>query len=307
MLAFARGRAEHPDMMNRRSFLLSSAASSLALAPSASLLAALAKDNAYRANIGIQLYTLRDALSKDAAGTLKKVAEAGYKQVELFGFPNCQPLIDGAKAAGLAINSAHFEWDSVINPKDEAMSDFRKIVARAKELGIGNLVIPYLQDKVRETLADYKRIATNANKAAAITKEAGIQLSYHNHAFEFQPKEGGKTGYEVFIEEFSPDMQFEIDVFWVKVADKDPAELITKLSGRVSQLHLKDLKKGTKVPDFGSLPADAFKELGNGMIPMEPIIEAASKAGVKHCHVEQDQSPDPLASIKQSIDYLAKL
>jgi sugar phosphate isomerase/epimerase len=294
-------------MMNRRSFLLSSAASSLALAPSASLLAALAKDNAYRANIGIQLYTLRDALSKDAAGTLKKVAEAGYKQVELFGFPNCQPLIDGAKAAGLAINSAHFEWDSVINPKDEAMSDFRKIVARAKELGIGNLVIPYLQDKVRETLADYKRIATNANKAAAITKEAGIQLSYHNHAFEFQPKEGGKTGYEVFIEEFSPDMQFEIDVFWVKVADKDPAELITKLSGRVSQLHLKDLKKGTKVPDFGSLPADAFKELGNGMIPMEPIIEAASKAGVKHCHVEQDQSPDPLASIKQSIDYLAKL
>ena len=294
-------------MMNRRSFLLSSAASSLALAPSASLLAALAKDNAYRANIGIQLYTLRDALSKDAAGTLKKVAEAGYKQVELFGFPNCQPLIDGAKAAGLAINSAHFEWDSVINPKDEAMSDFRKIVARAKELGIGNLVIPYLQDKVRETLADYKRIATNANKAAAITKEAGIQLSYHNHAFEFQPKEGGKTGYEVFIEEFSPDMQFEIDVFWVKVAGKDPAELITKLSGRVSQLHLKDLKKGTKVPDFGSLPADAFKELGNGMIPMEPIIEAASKAGVKHCHVEQDQSPDPLASIKQSIDYLAKL
>lgn len=294
-------------MMNRRSFLLSSAASSLALAPSAGLLAALAKDNAYRANIGIQLYTLRDALSKDAAGTLKKVAEAGYKQVELYGFPNCQPLIDGAKAAGLAINSAHFEWDSVINPKDEAMSDFRKIVARAKELGIGNLVIPYLQDKVRETLADYKRIAANANKAAAITKEAGIQLSYHNHAFEFQPKEGGKTGYDVFIEEFSPDMQFEIDVFWVKVADKDPAEMITKLSGRVSQLHLKDLKKGTKVPEFGSLPADAFKELGNGMISMEPIIEAASKAGVKHCHVEQDQSPDPLASIKQSIDYLAKL
>jgi sugar phosphate isomerase/epimerase len=307
VLAFAQGTTEHPGMMNRRSFLLSSAASSLALAPSASLLAALAKDNAYRANIGIQLYTLRDALSKDAAGTLKKVAEAGYKQVELFGFPNCQPLIDGAKAAGLAINSAHFEWDSVINPKDEAMSDFRKIVARAKELGIGNLVIPYLQDKVRETLADYKRIAANANKAAAITKEAGIQLSYHNHAFEFQPKEGGKTGYDVFIEEFSPDMQFEIDVFWVKVAGKDPAELITKLSGRVSQLHLKDLKKGTKVPEFGSLPADAFKELGNGMIPMEPIIEAASKAGVKHCHVEQDQSPDPLASIKQSIDYLAKL
>ena len=293
--------------MNRRSFLLSSAASSLALAPSASLLAALAKDNTYRANIGIQLYTLRDALSKDAAGTLKKVAEAGYKQVELFGFPNCQPLIDGAKAAGLAINSAHFEWDCVINPKDDAMSDFQKIIARAKELGIGNLVIPYLQDNVRKTLDDYKRIAANANKAAALTKAAGIQLSYHNHAFEFQPKEGGKTGYDIFIEEFSPDMQFEIDVFWIKVGGLEPADLIAKLSGRVSQLHLKDLKPGLKLPEYGSIPKDAFKELGNGMIPMEPIIEAAAKAGVKHCHVEQDHSPDPLASIKRSVDYLAKL
>jgi sugar phosphate isomerase/epimerase len=301
-----RSSTEHVAM-NRRSFLLSSAASSLALAPSASLLAALAKDNAYRANIGIQLYTLRDALSKDAAGTLKKVAEAGYKQVELFGFPNCQPLIDGAKAAGLAINSAHFEWDSVINPKDDAMSDFQKIIARAKELGIGNLVIPYLQDNVRKTLDDYKRIAANANKAAALTKAAGIQLSYHNHAFEFQPKEGGKTGYDIFMAEFSEDMKFEIDVFWIKVGGLEPAELITKLSGRVSQLHLKDLKPGLKLPEYGSIPQDAFKELGNGMIPMEPIIEAAAKAGVKHCHVEQDHSPNPLASIKQSVDYLAKL
>ncbi|WP_367872619.1 sugar phosphate isomerase/epimerase family protein [Luteolibacter sp. Populi] len=292
--------------MNRRSFLVSSAGT-LVLAPSGSLLAALAKDNSYRANIGIQLYTLRDALKNDAAGTLKKVAEAGYKQVELFGFPNCQPLIDGAKAAGLAINSAHFEWDSVINPKDDAMSDFKKIIDRAKELGLSQLVIPYLQDNVRKTLDDYKKIAVNANKAAALTKAAGIQLSYHNHAFEFQPKEGGKTGYDVFMADFSADMKFEVDVFWIKVGGHDPAELITKLSGRVSQLHLKDLKDGLKLPEYGTIPQDAFKELGNGIIPMEPIIEAAAKAGVKHCHVEQDFSPHPLESIKESVEYLAKL
>ena len=292
--------------MNRRSFLVSSAGT-LVLAPSGSLLAALAKDNNYRANIGIQLYTLRDDLKKDAAGTLKKVADAGYKQVELFGFPNCQPLIDGAKAAGLAINSAHFEWDSVINPKDDAMSDFKKIIDRAKELGLSQLVIPYLQDNVRKTLDDYKKIAANANKAAALTKAAGIQLSYHNHAFEFQPKEGGKTGYDVFMADFSADMKFEVDVFWIKVGGHDPAELITKLSGRVSQLHLKDLKDGLKLPEYGNIPQDAFKELGKGIIPMEPIIEAAAKAGVKHCHVEQDHSPHPLESIKESVEYLAKL
>jgi sugar phosphate isomerase/epimerase len=293
--------------MKRRTFLRSAAVSSLALTPASQVLAALAPDNKYRKNIGIQLYTLRDALGKDAAGTLKAVAEAGYKQVEPYGFPNCQPLLDGAKAAGLALNSSHFEWGSVVSPKDAAMSDFQKIVEKAKEVGLSHLVIPYLADGERRTLDDYKKIAANANKAAELTKAAGIQLSYHNHAFEFAPKEGGKCGYDIFMEEFGKDLKFEVDVFWIKVANLDPAELITKLSGRVSQLHLKDLKAGLKLPEYGTIPQDAFKELGNGIIPMEPIIAAAEKAGVVHCHVEQDQSPDAMASIKQSIAYLGKL
>ncbi len=293
--------------MKRRTFLRSAAVSSLALTPASQVLAALAPDNKYRKNIGIQLYTLRGPLGKDPAGTLKAVAEAGYKQVEPYGFPNCQPLIDGAKAAGLALNSSHFEWGSVVSPKDAAMSDFQKILEKAKEVGLSHLVIPYLADGERRTLDDYKKIAANANKAAELSKAAGIQLSYHNHAFEFQPKEGGKCGYDIFMAEFSKDMKFEIDVFWIKVANLDPAELITKLSGRVTQLHLKDLKSGLKLPEFGNLPQDAFKELGSGIIPMEPIIAAAEKAGVEHCHVEQDHSPDPMASIKQSISYLGKL
>lgn len=293
--------------MKRRTFLRSAAVSSLVLTPASQVLAALAPDNKYRKNIGIQLYTLRGPLAKDPAGTLKAVAEAGYKQVEPFGFPNCQPLIDGAKVAGLALNSSHFEWGSVVSPKDAAMSDFQKIVEKAKEAGLSHLVIPYLQDGERRTLDDYKKIAANANKAAELSKAAGIQLSYHNHAFEFQPKEGGKCGYDIFMAEFGENMKFEIDVFWIKVANLDPAELITKLSGRVSQLHLKDLKAGLKLPEYGTIPQDSFKELGNGIIPMEPIIAAAEKAGVAHCHVEQDHSPDPMASIKQSISYLGKL
>jgi sugar phosphate isomerase/epimerase len=293
--------------MKRRTFLRSAAVSSLVLTPASQVLAALAPDNKYRKNIGIQLYTLRGPLAKDPAGTLKAVAEAGYKQVEPYGFPNCQPLIDGAKAAGLALNSSHFEWASVVSPKDAAMSDFQKIIEKAKEVGLSHLVIPYLADGERKTLDDYKKIAANANKAAELTKAAGIQLSYHNHAFEFQPKEGGKCGYDIFMAEFGENMKFEVDVFWIKVANHDPAELITKLSGRVSQLHLKDLKAGLKLPEYGTIPQDAFKELGNGIIPMEPIIAAAEKAGVVHCHVEQDQSPDPMASIKQSIAYLGKL
>ncbi|MEY4243244.1 MAG: hypothetical protein RLZZ245_829 [Verrucomicrobiota bacterium] len=293
--------------MNRRTFIRTTSATTLALTQVGSVFA-LEADNAYRKNIGIQLYTLRNELGKDAAGTLKQVAAAGYKQVELYGFPNADAMIAGAKDAGLAIHSAHFEWDSVVNPKDAAMSDFLKILDKAKNLGLSHLVIPYLQEPNRKTLDDYKKVAENSNRAASLAKSAGIQLSYHNHSFEFEPKAGGKSGYDVFIEEFSPEMQFELDVFWVKAAGIEPVDLIKKLSGRVSQLHLKDLKNGIQTPFFaGNLPPDAFQELGDGIIPMEPILVAAAAAGVKHCHVEQDQSPDALQSIRQSMEFLRKL
>ncbi len=286
--------------------MLKSTAAVLALSPVSRLFAHDAS-SPYRKNIGIQLYTLRDPISKDTAGTLKAVAAAGYKQVEAYGYPKAGAMIAAAKDNGLAVNSTHFEWDSAVNPKDDAMSGFRKILDQAKTDGLSHLVIPYLHDKDRATLDDYKRVAANANKAAALAKEAGIQLSYHNHSFEFGPKDGGKSGFDVFVGEFSKDMMFELDVFWVKVAGIEPADLIRKLKGRVSQLHLKDLKDGIRTPNFaGGLPADAFQELGDGVIPMGPILAAAAEAGVTHCHVEQDQSPDPLASIVQSIGHLSK-
>ena len=293
--------------MNRRSFVSKSAFGALAISSVDRVFGAIDPENVYRKDIGIQLYTLRNALAEDTPGTLKAVAKAGYKQVEPFGFPNCQPQIDGAKDAGLAVNSAHFEWTSVTNPKDEGMSDFLKILDKAKEVGRTQLVIPYVQDTHRSDLDGYRKVAANANQAAAIAKKAGIQLGYHNHSFEFEPKEDGKCGYDIFIEEFSDEMAFEVDVFWIKVGGLDPVELITKLGKRVTQLHLKNLKAGLDLPVYGQVPTESFKELGNGIIPMEPILKAAEKAGVVHCHVEQDHSPDPMASIRESMDYLSEL
>jgi len=291
--------------MNRRSFLRTSAASSV-FAGTAQTLSALAADNTYRANIGIQLYTLRDGLTADTPATMKAVAAAGYKQVEMYGFPNCDDMIKAAGDNGLALNSSHFEWEAAVNPSDEKFSDFKKIIEKAKEIKLTHLVVPYLQEKDRKTLDGYKRVAGNLNKAAVFAKEAGIQLAYHNHSFEYKPMEGS-TGFDVFIKEFAAEMKFELDVFWVQAGGVDPVTLIKKLSGRVSQLHLKDLKKDLKLPIYDGMPKEAFKELGNGMIPMEPIIEAGKAAGVVHCHVEQDHSPDPLASIKESVMYLKSL
>ena len=292
--------------MKRRQFLSTSLASSLALSSAPSLFA-LEADNAYRKNIGLQLYTLREAIKTDPGATLKAVVAAGYHQGEMYGFPNCDPMIQAARDAGLALHSSHFEWDSVVNPKDEGMSDFMKILEKAKATGLKHLVIPFLKDENRGSVDAFKKVAANANKAAARAKDAGIQLSYHNHNFEFKPLEGGKTGFDIFMAEFSPDMKFELDLFWVKVGGQDPAALLEKLKGRVTQVHLKDLKAGMTLPNFGSVPPDAFQELGDGIIPTEPLLLAAKAAGVEHAHVEQDQSPDPIASIRQSAEYLRKL
>lgn len=304
--------------MKRREFIGATAALTVALADLRSRMvfaledAKADKDAAsglerYRSEIGIQLYTLRNQIDSDVKSTIKAVADAGYKQVEPYGFPNAKPMIDAARDCGMEINSSHFAWDSVIDPSRKDVPSFASILDAAHESGLSHLVIPYLQAEVRGSLDDYRRLCERFNQAAEQAKKAGIQLAYHNHAFEFEPKDGGKCGFDVMMKEFSPDMKFEVDVFWVEVGGKNPAELVRSLKGRVSQLHLKDLNKSVKTPNYGSIPAEAFEELGDGVIDMRPIVEAGLEAGVAHCHVEQDFSPHPLDSIRQSMAYLKSL
>ncbi len=292
--------------MKRRQFLGATAGAALALSRPQSVFA-LDKDNPYRKEIGIQLYTLRNEIKNDVDATLKAVADAGYKQVECYGFPNAQPMMKAAADNGLAIRSTHFDWDSVVNPDDKGVKPFAEILEAANKAGLKHLVVPYLADKNRKNLDDYKQLCDRCNKGAEEAKSAGIQLSYHNHSFEFQPMEDGKTGYDTMIERFSDDMQFEVDVFWIQLGGRDPVELIRKLKGRVSQLHLKDLNKSIEAPAYSGIPKEAFEELGDGVVDLEPIIEVAQEAGVKICHVEQDHSPHPIKSIQQSMKYLQTL
>ena len=182
------------------------------------------------------------------------------------------------------------------------------MLEEAQAAKIKHLVIPTIEPKDRPTLDGYKRAAEKMNRAATEAKAAGIQLAYHNHTFEFDSMEGGKAGFDVLIEEFSEDMLFEVDAFWVQLGKRDPAKLIRSLKGRVTQVHLKDLAAGIKLPEkiegWWSLPVEAFASLGDGIIPVNPIIEAAKEAGVQYCHVEQDLSHDPMASIRRSLAYL---
>ena len=287
--------------MKRRNFILNSGGLLLTL-PSF----ARASNLPYLNEIGIQLYTLRKPISKDLPATIKEVAKAGYRQVEPYGFPSPQAveMIKQARQNGMKVNSSHFDWNAVLHPERKGVPSFEKILDLARELELSHLVVPYLAESDRENLDGYRKVAELLNLAAEKATDAKIQLAYHNHAFEFKPMEKGQSGYDILVENFSPQMAFELDVFWVKLGGVDPVRMIKKLVGRVSQLHLKDLKKKSAVPNFGKVSPDTFDEIGDGMIKMEPIMNIAQKTGVQHCHVEQDQSPAPLDSIRKSLNYL---
>lgn len=269
---------------------------------------ALDADNRYRNDIGLQLYTLRNPIGEDVGGTLKTVAEAGYHHVEPFGFPDCDHIINAAKDAGLPIHSSHFNSDGVIGNDDAGGSAFEAVVGKAKDVGMTHLVIPYLADQYRQSLDDYRRLVDRCNRAAEVAKKAGIQLAYHNHAFEFDPLgENGECGYDIMRERFTDDMMFEVDVFWVQVAGIQPAKLLREMSGRISQLHLKDLSASAPTPSYGGVPNEAFEEIGDGVVDIRGIMEMAADLGVKHAHVEQDQSPHPIESVRQSIEAIRRM
>jgi sugar phosphate isomerase/epimerase len=269
---------------------------------------AINADNVHRKQIGIQLYTLRNEIKEDVRATIKAVADAGYFQVEAYGFPNCDAIIDASNEFGLRLNSSHFNSDPLVQGKPKSDATLETILEKANKVGLTHLEIPYLGSELRKSLDDYKRLCERCNAAAEKSKQYGIQLAYHNHAFEFKPLgENSRCGYDVMMEEFSSDMKFEVDVFWVAVANRDPVELIHRLDSRVTQLHLKDLSATTKVPSYEGVSPEAFEEIGDGIIDMNPIMQAALQAGVEHCHIEQDQSPDALASIRKSIGHLKQM
>ncbi len=237
------------------------------------------------------------------------MADAGCRQVELMRTLGAESDLKAAKDVGLDVTSAMFDWRTMVTPDADEVPAFDAILETATKLGLRYLVIPYIAKGHRESVDQYKTLAERANRAGEKCKAAGVQLCYHNHSFEFGKLPGGKTGCDVFVEEFDLKLvRFELDVFWVAIGGKDPVETIRSLKGRIAQLHLKDLKDGIgMIHDEGKVPHDAFQEVGDGIVDWKAVLKAAEETGVAQCHVEQDQSPDAVASIGQSMRYLKKL
>ncbi|WP_276479394.1 sugar phosphate isomerase/epimerase family protein [Paraflavitalea pollutisoli] len=252
--------------------------------------------------VGVQLYTLRNDIGKDPKGTLAKVAQLGYKQVETFGYGNrkwfgltAAELKSVLKDNGLTSPSGH-TFPGSFFLKDGWQDQWKVAVEDSKALGQDYITIPWLEEAYRNSADNYKKIAEGLNKAGEMAHQGGIKLAYHNHDFEFATVDG-QTGFDILTKNTDKKLvQFELDLYWAVKAGLDPVKLFREHSGRIVMWHVKDMDKTDK---------KFFTEVGNGSIDFKTIFANAKTSGMKYFFVEQDVCPgSPFVSIEKSINYL---
>lgn len=248
--------------------------------------------------VGIQLYTVRDLMDKDAKGTLAKIAQIGYKNLETNGYQNGK--LYGMSVAeykktvedlGMKTPSSHLGLDILRSDHvDKALED-------AKFLGQSYVVCPYLTEDERKTMDQYHKLFELLNKVGEKAKKMGLQLAYHNHNFEFDTVDG-QIPFEVLLKECDADLvKLELDLYWATKAGKDPILLFKENPGRFHLWHVKDMT---------NTPEKMFAPVGQGTIAFKKIFENAKLAGMHYFFVEQDmhQNNQPLANIETSYKYL---
>lgn len=276
--------------MERREFLSTSGALALGvMLPPACRMARGAKID----KIGVQLYTVRDQMKADFEGTLARIAQIGYKEVEFAGYYDRSP----------ADVRAILERNGLTAPATHMMSDntegWKKAIDLAKSVGHNYLVAPWIPEEKRKTLDDWKRIGDEFNRVGQMAKDAGIQFAYHNHDFEFQPRIEGRIPFDVLLENTDAKLvQLEIDLYWITKGGQDPLAYFQRWPGRVPLVHVKDSMGG---------PEHKMVDVGQGKIEWKRIFAKREQAGIKHFFVEHDQPPQAFDDIAMSYTYLKNL
>ncbi|GAB2980152.1 sugar phosphate isomerase/epimerase [Mucilaginibacter puniceus] len=277
---------------------------------SAGLLAAphlFARDKKY---IGLQLYTVRNAMDADPVAALAKVAQIGYNSVEGATYTGTQKFygMDAVafakqlKQNGLIMPSSHYrlgeEKTNGADTQGTILHNWDKAIDDAATVGIKYMVCAYLSNPERGNLDKYKKLADQFNIAAEKCKKAGIQFAYHNHDFEFVQQDG-KYPYEILLNNTDKNLvKMEMDIYWMVKASQDPIALINQHPGRFPLWHVKDMAK---------TPNQTFTEVGNGIIDFKKIFAQSEKSGLDYFFVEQDSTPgNPYDSITQSINCIKK-
>jgi sugar phosphate isomerase/epimerase len=229
--------------------------------------------------IGLQLYTVREIFQKDPVGTLERVAQIGYREVEFGGggYDAMDPALlrRTMNRLGLRSPSVHIGYDALLG-------QFDKSVAMAKTLGADTVVLPYMSDEHRNEQA-WQVALPNFNRFAADLNKAGLGFAYHNHDFEFTVKPGGVSLYERFLKETDPSLvKIELDLYWAAHAGENAAALIDRLGGRIYAYHVKDMRSDR-----------SMAAIGEGTTDFAALFKRKGSAGVRHFYVENDQAPAP--------------
>lgn len=244
--------------------------------------------------LGLQLYTIRDAMTTDVPGSLKKVAGFGYKYVELADYANgkfygyepaeFKKLVNDL---GMQILSSHTQVEGAGVTVESA----KKMAEDHAVIGAKYCIQPWIVEEMRTTVASYQRMAANWNQIGKVMKENGLQFGYHNHNFEFNNVEGKVPYFDIMLAELDKDLVImELDMFWTTKAGHNPVDIFKKYPGRFPLFHLKD--GYTKQPPYFDVIKDDIAPVGEGVIDFREIIAAKDIAGMKYMIVEQDQSRD---------------
>jgi sugar phosphate isomerase/epimerase len=240
--------------------------------------------------IGIQLYTVRDALEDDFKGTLKALADMGYDGVEFawnYGGMTPEVLAAFLNEIGLMCCGVHARGDSIVDPESEHYAYALALKSPC--------ITTSMQGKVAEGWDDAISIAS---KVGAVATAKGMAFTYHNHDQELE-KIGDATALDLLYAKTDPTKVLcELDIYWIQKGGEDPLAYVRKYSGRQPQLHVKDMDA-----EDGS-----WTEVGHGILDMPAIINAAIDGGTKWLIYEQDVCKRPaLESARMSIETIKRI
>lgn len=279
--------------LNRRQFLAATAA--------AGVIPAFAKT---LSKVGVQLYTVRSVIGDKTTETVQELEKIGFREAECVA-ANLDKVWAALKQTKIQPVSIHLDTQLFTRNQDKlpaALDD-------AKKKGFQFAVCPYIAPQDRGGEDVIKKLGDTLNKAGEICKKSGLQLAYHNHAFEFEPVPGKGTLLDILLNTADASLvHLELDIMWSQVAGVDPVSVLKKYGKRVALMHLKNVAAGVERRYNEKVPREAFKDVGSGSIDIKAVLAAAQSAGVKHYFVEQDQTPgNPTDSLRQSFDYLKTL
>lgn len=256
---------------------------------------------------GLALYTVRDAMTKEARATLEKVAQAGYVNIESAGYNNgkfynlspadFKALLQEMKLTPISAHQGSVNFENV----DQQIADL-------KAVGFKYFVIPvppmnlFYFDNVNKKMAmkgGAKNLADILTKLGEKCKAAGLELLYHNHDFEFVKDADGNVVIDYLLENCDPKLvNFQMDLYWVTKAGADPVAYFKRYPGRFKIWHVKDMDAQGR-----------FAPVGNGSIDFKRILANKKLSGMKYYYVEQDAcfNETPLEAIQISHKGLGKI